>query len=39
MNSLENLDIHDSTVINQLSPTIGYLTSLREISMISSMEL
>lgn len=37
--SLEELLIQYSTVINQLSPTIGYLTSLKRLFIIECMKL
>ncbi|KAL0552565.1 hypothetical protein IC582_011682 [Cucumis melo] len=39
MDSLEVLVIHYSIVTNQLSPTIGYLTSLKFLSITDCMEL
>ncbi|XP_008455228.3 disease resistance protein RPV1-like isoform X1 [Cucumis melo] len=39
MDSLEVLLIYNSTVINQLSPTIGYLTSLKKLWIIKCKEL
>uniref|UniRef100_A0A9I9E2F3 TMV resistance protein N-like n=1 Tax=Cucumis melo TaxID=3656 RepID=A0A9I9E2F3_CUCME len=37
--SLEMLEIYNSTVINQLSPTIGYLSSLTKLYIRNCMEL